>query len=244
MEQIVIASRFCGPPRSGNGGYSCGVLGRRFSGAACVRLHAPPPLERALALSEQPDLIRLLDGDTLIAQARPAELELTPPPPPELDAAQAASRQYIGFHSHPFPTCFVCGPQRTEGDGLRIFPGKLDDGQVAAPWTPASSLADRQARVRPEFLWSALDCTGFFAFAPLPEGAPALLGELTARIERLPQAGEPCIATGWQLGSEGRKRFAGSALFSAAGELLAMARATWIVMPIGAAGAVAPLSPG
>lgn len=240
MDQIIIASRYCGPPRSGNGGYACGVLGHRFDGPICVRLHAPPPLERALQLSEQDELLRLLDGDTLVAQARPAELDLTPPAPPSLDAAHAASLDYIGFRSHPFPTCFVCGPQRAEGDGLRIFPGRVGDGHVAAPWTPAANLGDAQGRVHPEFLWSALDCTGFFAFAPLPDGAPALLGELTARIERLPHIEEPCIATGWQLGSEGRKRFAGSAVFSASGELLAVARATWIVMPVGAAGAVSP----
>jgi hypothetical protein len=34
---------------------------------------------------------------------------------------------------------------------------------------------------------------------------------------------------GWRTGEEGRKRFAGSALFTPDGELLAAARSTWIV---------------
>ena len=28
-------------------------------------------------------------------------------------------------HEHPLPTCFVCGPARAKGDGLRIFAGPL-----------------------------------------------------------------------------------------------------------------------
>jgi hypothetical protein len=33
---------------------------------------------------------------------------------------------------------------------------------------------------------------------------------------------------GWHLGEEGRKLFAGSALFTAAGQVAGLARATWI----------------
>jgi hypothetical protein len=91
--------------------------------------------------------------------------------------------------------------------------------------------------VDPEFVWSALDCTGFFAFGPLPDGAPALLGELTARIDADVIAGEPHVVAGWSLGGEGRKRYAGSAVYDARGHLLALARATWIVIAAGTMGA-------
>jgi len=239
MESITIARRFCGPPHSGNGGYVCGVLGRRLAGAATVRLTSPPPLETALQLAAEGDVLQLGNAGQAIAQARPAELAIEAPEAPSLAQAREATSRYPGFASHPFPGCFVCGPARAEGDGLRIFPGRVTGRDlVAAPWTPGSDLADGQGRVQAEFVWSALDCTGFFAFAPLPEGAPALLGEMTTRIDAAVEPGAPHVVVGWLIGSEGRKRFAGSALFNAGGELLGIARATWLVMPAGAAGAV------
>ena len=36
------------------------------------------------------------------------------------------------------------------------------------------------------------------------------------------------MVVGWPLGEDGRKLYAGTALFTADGELLARARATWI----------------
>jgi hypothetical protein len=45
---------------------------------------------------------------------------------------------------------------------------------------------------------------------------------------RLPEEGETCIVTAWPLGEDGRKLYAGTALFAARGELLALARQTWI----------------
>lgn len=237
-DTLTIARRFCGPPASANGGYVCGLLGRRMAGAATVRLLSPPPLDEPLTVTASDEGLHLLHDAQLLAQARPATLTLDAPPAPTLEQAQQAATRYVGFATHPFPGCFVCGPEREPGDGLRIFPGALAaQGMVAAPWTPAANLADEEGRLLPEFAWSALDCTGFFAFAPLPDGAPALLGELTARIDAIIEPGAPHIVVGWSLGSEGRKRFAGSALYSATGNLLAIARATWIVMPPGAVGA-------
>ena len=91
----------------------------------------------------QRDEARLFDGDTLVAQARRTELELTPPAAPSFAEAQAASKSCIGFVRHPLPHCFVCGPKRAEGDGLRIFPGRsADDAVFAAPWVPHASLDD------------------------------------------------------------------------------------------------------
>lgn len=236
---VHIARRFCGPPQSGNGGYVCGLLGRALGTTATVRLLSPPPLEVALQLAQdEHGVLRLVEGERAIAQAMPATLDLQAPPAPTLAQAEAASARFVGRHSHPFPGCFVCGPERDEGDGLRLFPGRVDGiDMVAAPWTPAANLADERGELNTEFVWSALDCTGFFAFAPLPDGAPALLGELTARIDAPVRAGQPHVVAGWQLGAEGRKRWAGSVIYDAGGTVLAVARATWIVMPPGAAGA-------
>jgi len=49
------------------------------------------------------------------------------------------------------------------------------------------------------------------------------------RIDEVPDVGERCVVTGWPLGEEGRKLYAGTALYGEDGRLLACARATWIV---------------
>jgi hypothetical protein len=51
---------------------------------------------------------------------------------------------------------------------------------------------------------------------------------MTARIMRVPDVGETCVAAAWPLGEDGRKLFAGTALFAADGELLALAKQVWI----------------
>lgn len=239
VDTITINRRFRGPPQSGNGGYVCGLLGNRLGSTVTVRLMAPPPLETPMQVVTSIDGLHLMLGEAQVARAHLSSLDLVAPTAPTLSQAREATSRFAGFSAHPFPGCFVCGPARAEGDGLRIFPGVVEDrGLVAAEWRPAANLSGEDGMLRPEFVWSALDCTGFFAFAPLPDGAPALLGELTLRIDHEVDADRPHVVVGWRIGSEGRKRFAGSALFRQDGRLLAVARATWIVMPPGAAGSV------
>jgi hypothetical protein len=232
VEEFAIAERFRGPPRSGNGGYVCGRLAAHIPGTAAVRLKVPPPLAARLRLESEADYARLRHGERLIGEARASHVHIEVPAPPDLAAAEAASRGYLGFREHSFPGCFVCGPDRTPGDGLRIFPGPVADGpQVAAPWLPDASLADASRRIRREFLWSALDCTGAFAIMPEASELAVVLGELAASFHGPLEPGEPCIATGWSLGIEGRKRYAGSAVHTTAGRLVALARAIWIAVP-------------
>jgi len=170
MTSIIIDKRYCGPPNSGNGGYVCGRLARRISGGAEVTLRAPPPLDRPLDVVATDDgLWELRDGATVVAAGRPANLELTRLETASFDeAAEAELLTPVKPHEHPLPRCFVCGPARTEGDGLRIFAGPLvrqsRNGSVvlAATWTPDPTLAAEDGLVAPEFLWSALDCpTGY-----------------------------------------------------------------------------------
>ena len=52
---------------------------------------------------------------------------------------------------------------------------------------------------------------------------------MTARVERVPDVGEELVVASWPLGEDGRKLYAGTALFDTGGELLALARQTWIV---------------
>lgn len=232
IETFEIADRFCGPPRSGNGGYVCGKLASQLVGVAAVRLKLPPPLNALLRLESASDSARLFHGEQLVGEAKLAALDIVVPPSPTFAQAQESSQQYLGFKRHAFPSCFVCGPNREHGDGLRIFPGAVgQEATIAAPWTPHESLGDAQGMVKPEFLWSALDCTGAFAFPNIPEGMAIVLGELAVSIENPLRCGDACVVIGWPLGEEGRKHFAGSAIYTQAGVLVAKARAVWIEVP-------------
>jgi hypothetical protein len=238
-ESLRIDARYCGPPRSGNGGYVCGRLADAIDGPVAVRLKAPPPLDADLRVEQAAGTARLLAGDTLIAEARRAELDLAPPAPPSYAEAEASSKSYPGFARHPFPRCFACGPQRSHGDGLCIFPGPPDaDGVVASPWIAHAAFADGGA-VRNRYLWAALDCASGWAVVPEDlERAIAVLGELCARIDGRVAPDERCVVIGWPIALEGRKRIAGSAVFGADGRVVALAQATWIEVPRSAFGAV------
>ncbi|MFO7551621.1 MAG: hypothetical protein R6W80_09445 [Haliea sp.] len=227
---VLVDRRFCGPPRSGNGGYVCGLLAAQLEGCARVRLRAPPPLDTTLQVEHAAAQVRLLHGQQVIAEAWPGVLDLVPPPAPSLAQSTRAAAGCVGLTRHVFPRCFVCGPQREAGDGLCIFPGPAGSaGMVAAPWKPDISLADASGRVAAEFLWAALDCPGFFAVMPAPEpGQTAVLGELCARIEGAAVPGEDYVVIGWPLGVDGRRRYSGTAIFSATGDFVAVARATWV----------------
>lgn len=102
---------------------------------------------------------------------------------------------------------------------------------IAAPWIPTESLANPSGNVRPEFLFAALDCTGAFTIFPLPDGVAVVLGELTASIVAEVAPGDRCVVLGWPLRAEGRKRFAGTAIYAPSGRLAAFARAVWIEVP-------------
>jgi hypothetical protein len=234
IELLQISERFRGPPRSGNGGYTCGRIAAHLDAPAIsVRLQAPPPLQTGLRLESGDGEARLYDGQTQIGHGRACEFELDVPPCPSLASARRASEGYIGFAEHTFPGCFVCGPQRRDDDGLCIYPGALEGSTtIAAPWTPASSLSDASGTVLPEFLWAALDCPGAFTWYPLPAATAIVLGELSASIVEPVQAGEPCVVLGWPIGAEGRKRLSGTAIYNGQGRLVAKARAVWIEVPL------------
>ena len=228
---VMIACRFCGPPESGNGGYSAGLLAKVLGGAVEVTLRKPPPLERELTVVTRAQHAELRDGTELIAEARSAELDLPCPKPPSFEGATLRARHYVGYERHHFPGCFVCGPARAPGDGLRIFPGSSAAGEpVAAPWVPEASVADETGQVPVEIAWAALDCIGYFAVAA-PDYPVALLGRMTGEVLGAFTAGTRYVVLGWALSREGRKLQAGTALFDEGGSLLARARQTWLTLP-------------
>ncbi len=226
---LRIESRYCGPPQSANGGYTCGRLAALLPpGPVEVTLRLPPPLDQAMRVETREDgSLALLDGKNLIAEARSSSLDMDIPAPPDMAETAAAVPRYAGFRHHVFPTCFVCGPQRRAGDGLRIFAGPVAGREmVAAPWTPAVSLADAQGQIRREYLWAALDCPGAFAVGDREN--PLVLGRMTARIDAAVFPGQTYLVMGWLIEQAGRKATAGTALFAADGACCAVARAVWI----------------
>ena len=232
LETLKIDPRFCGPPDCGNGGYVAGRLARHLPGSCEVSLRAPAPLDTPLEVHrvEDPGL-ELRSGDLLIARARPAELALEAPPAPSYAEAEKRAGSCRAFATHPFPGCFVCGPAREPGDGLRVLPGWFPEQQLAAaPWAP-QGLPDGDERTDAVFVWAALDSPSSFPLLEDPASVrlePMVLGRLAARIERTPRPGEPCVVTAWTIGTEGKRGIAGSALWSQENELLAVARATWV----------------
>ena len=243
MPSIIIDKRYCGPPNSGNGGYVCGRLAAHIQGGAEVTLRAPPPLDRRLeAVATDGTSWELRDDAAVVATGRAASVELARLEQASFDEACAAELATpIKPHEHPLPTCFVCGPARAHGDGLRIFPGLLArqppnaSAVFAAAWTPNTTLAAEDGRVAPEFLWAALDCpTGYASSHDRETGrfdrAPILLGRMSARIETRPRPGERCVITAWEAGRDGRKRVGEAAVHGETGTLLAVARATWIAV--------------
>ena len=213
----------------GHGGYVAGLLAERVEGAVQVTLRRPIPLDVRLDLVDtEGGGAQLLYGDDLLVEAEPSDLELDVPPPPPLDAARAAEAaspsHYDGRGVH--PTCFGCGTARE--NGLRVFVGPLTvDGaeQVAGTWNTAP-FAEGDGAVARRWVLAALDCPGAFAFISREVGA-GLLGRIVFEQHGDVCAGGDYVVTGWQVGTDGRKLFAGTALFDDAGTLLAAAKATW-----------------
>ena len=188
---VMFAGRFNGPPESANGGYACGVIaGRVPAGLVEVTLLRPPPLDTALLVEQAGPTyeVRPAGGD-VVAVAKPVD-EPVEAVPPVLDIPADAAPA-LADANHPFRSCFTCGPDRDPGDGLRIFAKRIPGQSILADlWTPDESLADDDGAVRPEIVWAALDCPGgWAAFARIPGGV-AVLGRMTAHIERVPRVGE------------------------------------------------------
>lgn len=230
-ETITIDPRFNGPDGSGNGGYVGGRLAAYLDGTVAVSLRLPPPLDAPLSVSRESGHALLKTGDgTLVAQAENASIDIDIPPCPAYEDVVAALPKYAGFAFHALPTCFVCGPGRAEGDGLRVFASPVDGTKiVAAPWTPHEDLAEGGI-VRPEFIWAALDCPGYFAVinAMGSKGEKILTGRMAVEQVAPVHAEARHIVIGWQVRSEGRKHWAGTALFDAEGNLKAKSEALWI----------------
>jgi hypothetical protein len=249
VTELLVPSRFCGPPVSGNGGWTCGAMAELVHGhpadhaapwpAITVTLRRPPPLDTPVLASETDGVTTAADDAGPVAQALLAEIQLTEVDAVDVATARAAEASYAGWVTHPFTSCFTCGTDREEGDGLRIFPGPVDDldgtTRVAAAWTPHPSTAedwhvydDDHRRASLPVTWAALDCPG--GWASDLATYPAVLGRMTARVDTLPVIGEEHVVVGHARGRDGRKLFTASTLYDSDGRVVATAEHTWITI--------------
>lgn len=218
METITFDRRYRGPAQSANGGYAAGRLAAFVDGPAEVTLRLPPPLERPLTVVADDGRVLLCDGEAVVAEAQRGAPDVDPPAAPTLAEAEDAQTRHVRWGGENFSECFSCGER--PGDGLCIHVGPVAGRDLqAAVWTAHE--------VSLEIVWAAIDCAGAYAVGG-PGRGEVLLGRMATEILRLPEEGERCIVLAWPLGEEGRKLNAGTALFSAEGELLALARQTWI----------------
>ena len=215
---ITIDRRYRGPTQSANGGYAAGRLAAFVVGPAEVTLRLPPPLDRPLTVAAVDGRVLLLDGEAVVAEAEARAPELQPPPAISLAEAEEAATRHVRMEGDEFAQCFTCGVR--PDDGLCIHVGPVAGADLhAAPWTAREVLS--------EVVWAAIDCPGAWAVGG-PGRGEIVLGRINAEIRRLPDDGEQCIVVAWPLGEDGRKLYAGTALFATGGELLALARQTWI----------------
>jgi hypothetical protein len=225
VPDLLVPRRFCGPPSSGNGGFTAGALAALVGApTASVSLLAPPPLDTPMSVEVvEGCTVASVDGAP-VARAEGAALEQPAVEPVPLEEARSAEQAFVGLASHPFPTCFVCGPDRA--DGLRIFPGPVADQdgstRLAASWTPDESLADDLSAVT----WAALDCIGGWAGGLADR--TMVLARMTAQVDVLPRIGEEHVVVGLDRRTEGRKTFTAAALYDPDGRLLGRAEHLWI----------------
>lgn len=255
-EALIVPSRFRGPAASGNGGWTAGALAALVDHdcpenhaerwpAVTVTLRRPPPLDTPMPVSHADGDAVASYADEVVARAGLAEgpgpVTVEPVPAEE---ARAAMASYAGHTAHPFPTCFSCGTGREQGDGLRIFPGRVADQggavRVASVWTPHPSVAeDWHAYAEPEaaeqvrcaslpVTWAALDCIGAWSSDIIER--PLVLGTMTAQIDTLPVIGDEHVVVGLARGTEGRKTFTASTLYDPEGRVVARAEHVWIAI--------------
>ncbi len=227
-ETITVRADLNGPAGSANGGVAAGLLGQLIKGPARVRLFRPPPLGRPMQVRETgAGLAALFEGEVALTAAA-AKLDVHPPAVTPEEAAAAAAP----FVGHSAVTCVVCGPDHP--NGLRLFPGPIGAGPVhATTWTPPIWATDGEGRVRPEIVWGALDCPGAIMLVRhYPgEGMFPALGTITAEVFDPLRVGETYTVVAWPRGRDGRRLYAGTAIFGVGGKVHGLSDQVCIAMP-------------
>jgi len=241
MPTVTISHRFCGPPTSGHGGYTAGLLAGFLDTPATVTLKAPPPLDTPLDVVTQyyggvelvgPPGADGTPGIVCAVAERRAPLAVDEPKPVGYDVAGESEEGFIWRTAHPWPSCFACGTARDRGDAWRTAGGPTPDGRhVASRAICPPDLVSPDGTIPVEQIWVALDC---ITSAPLGlVGAswepPWVLGQLGVDVLAKVRADDELVLMAWpdDDGLDGRKLFSAGALY-ANGRTVAVARATWV----------------
>lgn len=231
---IVIESCYNGPPDSGHGGVSAGRFAAEVDARrAAVRLAAPIPVDTPLIVAPlDAGAVEVRSHLIRIATVRPLDggLRMAPFGRLESHLVRLAERGFFGQpgNEHPFPTCFGCGADRPDGDGLLLAPGRVAGmGLYATHWSP--SLDDD---VPPWLVWAALDCSSAGpALAAIGSHEVIVTGELSVDIHQ-PLSGDERYQMIARLnGRDGRKITTEAAAVDERGVNRAVASTTWIVLP-------------
>lgn len=233
--EIVISKHFEGPTDLALGGHISGLMGVHIdSDTVEVTMRKPTYMERPLTMdTTTPDRVYLYDGDTLLNEARPAELEVEMPHAISLDQAKKASCRH---EKAAFPNCFGCGSGRAEDRGLHLRSGPVE-GQnlVAIDWVPEAGVigVKHGERVPETMLLTGMECP--IAKAMEPEGMrkpheTVVLGRMTTKIISLPLVGGQYYFMGWPIERAGRRIEIAGTLNSESGDVLAMTRLTFVVL--------------
>lgn len=225
---LVVPARFNGPPTSANGGWVAGALAGSVRSGLAVRvtLLAPPPLDVELEVVDADAGVELRDAGRTLMTAAPTDEISVPVPAVDRATAETARAGFLATAGLPFMTCFVCGTDRPDGDGLRVHAGPVTPGD----WTHvATTVTTTEFAAAPELPWAVLDCPG--GFATVLTAAPALLASYTVRVVDEIGAGETGVLVAVDdgpRGTSGRARGARSAFYGDDGRLLAHADAVWV----------------
>ena len=224
---VIIERRFNGPPASAQGGLACG----RFASLAAelvdgpapnvVTLHMPPPLDVPLEIRRDGGRVHVWDGETLVASVSRSDERIATVPPVAPDVVAEAERGYVSEERHPFPTCFVCGPGRSDGLGLApgFLPGRTD--ATACTWVPGPALGAAPG----ELAWAAMDCPGGWT-ADLSR-TPMVLNRFMVELADVPRAGAGHVVVGARGGDDGHTMTTTTALYRHDGTLVGRALARW-----------------
>ena len=227
-EFITIDPQFNGPQGSGYGGYVAGAIADLFDGTVEVTLRNPPPLADSMSVDQIGDRVAIWFGETLVAEAKPSVINLEVPPCPDATSVEGAVERSNEFKKDDFHKCFACGSGRDEGEGLQLLTGPVAGSDVVATqWKPHKSFTGLDGLIPRRILWSALDCPGGWSIVR-DSGVIMLLGRFTAEVDGDLKAGTPCTIIGWPMGREGRKAFAGTAIYDDHGKVRGRAKVVWI----------------
>ena len=242
-----LDKKYCGPPRSGNGGYVCGLCAQhsyfslspenqeqiREPFSFEVKYKNPLPVETEFQVinSARESSLTDMDGNQVFAQGKTTTGTSTSLPDPiTYRQAQEAAVKSLPSDQHIFPDCFVCGPNRHTGDGLRIFAGPLgSEPMVAAPWDVHPSFVLKERLLPLPVLWAALDCPGYFAyhFQSSSTFIPTVLAKMQCTVYDNQIRSNDLVVMGWVKKQKLPLIEVGTALFEGK-HLLAQAEAVWM----------------